>query len=218
MRRIIARISPLTVVCATAILVVASSAIANHFLGKSTRAIDPRVTMESGRGAEEKESKEKEQRRQVVVTAMDGEVARTADRAGEVQALAIAISLYAASEQIKGHTPRTADDLLAGVVAQNLLPPGLALTQGEGAIASAHSNLFVRYRPVPLAIEVLALGRDLRDGPALLVRVPDDNAKDGGASLFMATHIREVTIPPAFAPASEIISAGWSLEPLRALK
>lgn len=218
MKRIIARISPLTVVCATAILVVASSAIANHFLGKSTRAIDPRVTMEGERGTEENESKEKEQRRRVVVTAMDGEGARTADRAGEAQALAIATSLYAASEQIKGRTPRTADDLLAGVAAQNLLPPGLTLTQGEGAMVSAHSNLFVRYRPVPLAIEVLALGHEPRDGPALLVRVPDDSAKDGGASLFMATRIRDVNVPPAFSPAAEVISAGWSLEPLRSLK
>ncbi|HKQ05591.1 MAG TPA: hypothetical protein VJ464_10695 [Blastocatellia bacterium] len=218
MRSIIARISPLTVVCATAILVVASSAIANHFLGKRTRAIDPRVTMEGSRSAEEKESKDKEVRRRVVVTAMDGEVARTANRAGEAQAVAIATSLYAATEQIKGRTPRTVNDLLAGVVSQNLLPPGLALTQGEGAMASAHSNLFVRYRPVPLAIEVLALGREPRDGPALLVRVPDDNAKDGGASLFMATRIRDVNLPPAFAPASEVISAGWSLEPLRSLK
>ena len=107
---------------------------------------------------------------------------------------------------------------LAGVAAQNLLPPGLTFTEGEGAMVSAHSNLFVRYRPVPLAIEVLALGREPRDGPALLVRVPDDSTKDGGASLFMATRIRDVNVPPAFLPASEVISAGWSLEPLRALK
>jgi len=218
MRRITFKISPLTVICCTAMLVVASSAIANHFLGKSTSAIDPRVTMESERGADEKESKEKEQRRRVVVTAMDGEVARTADRVAEAQAVAIATSLYAASEQIKGRTPRTANDLLAGVAAQNLLPPGLTLTPGEGMMVSAHSNLFVRYRPVPLAIEVLALGQEPRDGPALLVRVPDDSMRDSGASLFMATRIRDVNVPPAFSPAAEVISAGWSLEPHRSLK
>jgi hypothetical protein len=218
MRKMIPRISPLTIVCATAVLVVASSAIANHFLGKSTRAIDPHVMVEAGRGTEEKASRDKELRRRVVITAMDGEVARMADRVGEAQALAIATSLYAAAEQIKGRTPRTADDLLAGVAAQNLLPPGLTLTQGEGTIASAHSNLFVRYRPMPLAIEVLALGREPSDGPALLVRVPDDNLKDGGASLFMATRIHDVNIPAAFAPASEVISAGWSLEAFRTLK
>src|ERR1700759_399864 len=81
MKSMTAGISPLTVIFATAILVIASSAVANHFLGKSTRTIDPRVSMENKKGTEEKESKEKEQRRQVV-TAMDGEVARTTDRVG----------------------------------------------------------------------------------------------------------------------------------------
>ena len=217
MRKITSRISPLWVVCATALLVIASSVFVSHFFGKSIRMIEPRVTMESGSNTGEKAIKVKEVRRKVVVTATDGEVARMADRVGEAEALALATSLYAATEQIRGRTPRTADDLLAGVAARNLLPPGLTLTQDEGAIASPHSNLYVRYRPAPLAIEVLALGRESRDGPALLVRVPDGN-KDGGASLFIATRISDVNIPTAFAPASEVISAGWSPEPLRSLK
>src|SRR6185295_959642 len=123
MRKIIPRISPLAVVCVTALLVVASSALANHFLGKSTRTIDPRVTMESGRDTGVEAVKGTEARRSVVVTATDGEVARTADRVGEAEALALATSLYAATQQLKGRTPRAANDLLAGVVAESLLPP-----------------------------------------------------------------------------------------------
>lgn len=218
MRIIATKFSPLTVVVVTAILVVASSVVANHILGKCTRTIDPRVTMESGSSAGEQTLRESQARSNVIITAMDGEVSRTADRISEAKALAIVTSLYAATEQIKGRTPRSADDLLAGVAAQNLLPPGLTITKPEGAIASDHGNLFVRYRPVPLGIEVLALGRELRDGPAILVRVPDDNIKDGGASLFMANRISDVNIPPAFAPDSEVISVGWSLEPIRPLK
>jgi hypothetical protein len=218
MKIITMKISPLTVVIVTAILVVASSVAANNFLGKSTRTIDPRVTMETRNSAGEQARRESEARSKVIVTAIDGEVSRTADRVSEAKALAIATSLYAATEQIKGRPPRTADDLLAGVAAQNLLPPGLTITKDESAIASDHGNLFVRYRPVPLGIEVLALGREARDGPALLVRVPDDNTKDGGASLFMANRISDLNIPPAFAPDSEVISAGWSLEPVRPLK
>ena len=218
MRRINVRISPLTVVCAIAILIVASSVIANYFLGKSTRTIDPRVTMESGSSADEKALKENEFRRRVIVTATDGEVARTADRIGEAKALAIATSLYAATEQLKGRTPRTAHDLLAGVAAQNLLPPGLSITEPEGALTSDHGSLFVRYRPAPLGIEVVAFGREPRDGPAILVRVPNENAKEGSAILFMATRLSEVSVPSAFTPAAEVISAGWSPEPLRAVK
>ena len=218
MRKITTRISPLTVVCAIAILIVASSAIANYFLGKSARTIDPRVTMDNGRIADKRALKENEFRRRVIVTATDGEVARTADRIGEAKALAIATSLFAATEQLKGRTPRTAHDLLAGVAAQNLLPPGLNITGGEGALASDHGSLFVRYRPVPLGIEVVALGREPGDGPAILVRVPDESAKEGSAILFMATRLSEVSVPSAFTPAAEIISAGWSPEPLRAVK
>ncbi len=218
MRKITMKISPLTVMVVTAILVVASSVIANHFLGKSIRTIEPHVTVESGKSAGEQALRESQTRRKVVVTAIDGEVSRTADRAGEAQAVAIAASLYAATEQIKGRTPPTADGLLAGMAAENLLPPGLTLTKAEGAIASDHGNLYVRYRPSPLAIEILALGREKRDGPALLVRVPDDSAREGGASIFMATRISNVSIPMAFAPASDVISAGWSPAPLRPLK
>ena len=218
MRIITTKISPLTVVGATAILVVASSVVANHFLGISTRTIDPRVTMEGGRATGEHALRESQARRKVVVTAIDGEVSRTADRVSEAEAVALAVSLYAATEQLKGRTPRTADDLISGVAAQNLLPPGLTLTKAEGAIASDHGNLFVRYRPTPLGVEVVALGREMRDGPAILVRVPDENAKGGGVGLFMATRLNDVSVPPAFTPAAEVISAGWSPEPLRSLK
>lgn len=218
MRRITFRITPLTVVCATAILIIASSVIANYFLGKSTRTIDPHITMENGRSADGKTLKENEVRRKVIVTATDGEVARTADRIAEAKALAIATSLYAATEQLKGRTPRTTHDLLTGAAAQNLLPPGLSITDGEGALTSDHGSLFVRYRPAPLGIEVLALGCEPRDGPAIMVRVPDENAKEGSAILFMATRLTEVSVPSAFSPAAEVISAGWSPEPLRAVK
>lgn len=218
MRMITMKISPLTAVAATAILVVGSSVVANHFLGKSTRTLEPRVTVESGRSAGEQALKESQTQRKVVVAAIDGEVSRTADRAGEAQAVAIAASLYAATEQIEGRIPPNADGLLAGMATQNLLPPGVTLIKAEGAMACDHGILYLRYRPSPLAIEVLAIGREKKDGPALLVRVPDDNTREGGASIFMATRISDVSIPTAFTPASEVISAGWSLVLLRPVK
>lgn len=102
--------------------------------------------MEIRSGAGEQALKETEVRRRVVVTATDGEVACAADRIGEAEALALTASLYAATQQLRGRTPRTTNDLLADVVAESLLPPGLSLTDGDGAIASAHASLFVRYR------------------------------------------------------------------------
>lgn len=199
-------------------MVVASSVIANYFLGKQSRTIDPHVTMDGKNDSGKQLIKETEVRRKIIVAATDGEVARTADRVGEAEALALATSLYAATEQLKARTPRTADALLAGVVAESLLPPGLCLTDGEGALTSDHSSLFVRYRVAPLGVEVVSLGRELRDGPAILVRVPDENAKEGGACLFLANRLSDVSMPPAFTPTANIITAGWSPESFRSLK
>ena len=211
------KVSPIAVVCATALLVVAASLTSNYFFGKSTRVIDPRVDMESGGYTDIQASGERTIRQITVATVMEGEVAHTADRIGEAEALALAASLYAATEQIKGRTPKTANDLIAGVASQNLLPPGLSPTRVEGALSSSGGTLYLRYRPRPLAVEVVAIARELRDGPAILVRIPDENARDGGASLFLATRLSDVSVPQAFAPAAVVIAAGWSPEPLRAI-
>ena len=147
-------------------LVVAAALVASHF---SSRAIDPRVTMEFGEGASVKQVSAG---RTVIPTTIDGEVARTAERIGEATALALSASLYAASEQIKGRSPRGAPDLLAGIAARNLLPPGVTLSQG-GALVSAYGALSVRYRPSPLGVEVVSVGHKPEDGPALIVRIPE---------------------------------------------
>ncbi|MGA9772970.1 MAG: hypothetical protein WBV94_28320 [Blastocatellia bacterium] len=218
MRKLISKFSPLTVVCMIAIIVVASSAIGNRLLSKSNRTINPRVITEIKDGSDGQALNKTENHRNVVITAIDGEVSRTADRIGEAQALALATSLYAITEQLKGRAPQTTDDLLKSVAIRNLLPPGLKLTDKEGALISEHSNLFVRYRAAPLGIEIVSLGREQRDGPAILVRVPDENSKEGGVSLFLATRLSNVSIPPAFTSTANVISAGWSPEPLHLIK
>lgn len=218
MKKIISSISPLTVVCLIVVLGVASSAIVNYLLGKSNRTIDPRVITEIRNGSDGQALKQTGVPRSVVVTAIDSEVARTADRIGEALALALATSLYAATEQLKGRTPRTTNDLLIGVAIRNLLPPGLSLTGAEGELTSEHGSLFIHYRATPLGVEVVSLGREQRDGPAILVRVPDDSSKEGGVSLFLATRLSDVSVPPAFTSTANVISAGWSHEPFRSIK
>lgn len=218
MRKLVSKFSPLTIVCVIAIFVVASWAIGNRLLGKSNRTIDPRVITEIRNGSEGLQLNESEVHRNVVITAIDGEVSRTADRIGEAQALALATSLYAITEQLKGRTPQTTNDLLTSAAIRNLLPPGLRLTDTEGALASEYGSLFVRYRVAPLAIEVVSVGRERRDGPAILVRVPDDNSNEGGASLFLANRLSEVSVPPAFTSTANVISAGWSPEAFRSIK
>lgn len=211
------KVSPVVVAGLTAALVVIAPFAIRIALNARATTVDPRVTLDSARpltaaglatGA----------RAPGVVSVMDGEVSRTADRIGEATALALASSLYAATEQIKGRTPRTVRDLLSGLAARNLLPPGLAITQNEGTLTSTYGSISVRYRPAPLGIEVVALGREPADGPALMVRVPDEAAEKGEARLYIANRLMGVRIPAPFAPAAEVIALGWSPEPLRALR
>jgi hypothetical protein len=126
--------------------------------------------MEFDQGASSKQAPTK---RAGIATIIDGEVARTADRIGEATALALSASLYAASEQINGRSPRAAQDLLVEIAAQNRLPPGVTPTQ-EGILVSAYGFLSIRYRPAPLGVEVVSVGHRPEDGPALIVRIPDE--------------------------------------------
>ncbi len=217
MNRLGWKVSPVIVVGLTAALVVIAPFAIRIALNARATTVDPRVTLDSAKlptaaglttGA----------RQPGVVSVMDGEVSRTADRIGEATALALASSLYAATEQIKGRAPRSVRDLLTCLVTQNLLPPGLALTQTEGTITSTYGSISVRYRPVPLGIEVVSLGHKPADGPALIVRVPDEAAEKGEARLYIANRLTGMRIPAPFAPAAEVIALGWSPEPLRALR
>src|SRR5262245_65184381 len=128
---------PLLIAWWAAALFIAATFVTNYF---RLREIDPRVTVEFGEGASVKQASP---RQTGIATTIDGEVARTAERIGEATGLALSASLYAASEQIKGRSPRGAGDLLAGIAARNLLPPGVTLTQG-GALVSAYGAMSVR--------------------------------------------------------------------------
>ncbi len=181
-----------------------------------TSVVDPRVTLEQGRGSSYKRSTVDVQ--SGIATAMDGEVTRTADRIGEATALALSAVLYAATEQINKRTPRSVRDLLTGVAQNGLMPPGLVITESAGTLVSAHGSLSVRYRPAPLGIEVVSIGSKPDYGPALIVRLPDETSDKSEARLYLAGGLQSVTVPAPFAPAGEVIALGWSPERLRSLK
>ena len=193
-------------------LVVAAALVASYF---RPRAIDPRVTMEFGQA---EAARQAATRQTVIATTIDGEVARTAERTGEATALALSSSLYAASEQLRGRAPRGAGALLSGLAARNLIPPGLALTQIEGGLVSTYGSVSLRYRPEPLGVEVISLGHKPSDGPALIVRIPDELSEKGEAKLYVAVGLGVVRVPAPFSPAAEVIALGWSPELLRQLK
>jgi hypothetical protein len=203
-------------VCAGVLLVVAIS-LAGSIAGR-TGVTDPRVRIETETTAESAAAT-REQRYQIIQSVMAGEVATTSERLREATALATAASLLLATELANRRAPANAGQLTSALLKQNLLPVGFSPGgQGQpGTITTSHGMLALRYRNVPIGIEVLSLGADRAAGPAILVRVPEEE-RGSSSGIWMAERLDEVTIPRPFAPAAELIAMGWQADALPSLK
>ena len=181
-------------------------------LPDGTGSVDPRVTLTDN---EARQILERRQRQQVraFISVAEGEVSRTEERIRETTALGLATSLFAANESLSQRIPPTVDALLAGVNLARLLPPGMHLTDRSDFLSSACSDLHVRYQSEPLGIEIVSIGKERIDGPALILRLP----QSGDPQLFIATRLDQITIPKPFASEAEIITSGFTPEPFRAL-
>ena len=181
-------------------------------------SVDPYVTLPPNQ-AQEILERQRRQQVQAIVGVAEGEVSRTEERIREATALGLAASLFVATESLAHRIPASEEALLSGVQKAGLLPPGMRLIDNSVLISSERGTLQVRYRPEPLCIEVVSIGRERSDGPALLLRVPSMIAgKDEtrGVVLYMATRLDEITIPQPFASEAQIIALGFAPEPLRA--
>jgi hypothetical protein len=182
--------------------------------------VDPHITLPPNQAQEILERQRRQQVR-AFVSVSEGEVSRTEERIREVTALALAASLFAATESLAHRIPANDLALLAGVQKAGLLPPGMQLVDNAGLVSSERGTLQVRYRAEPLCIEVVAIGRERTDGPALLLRVPSMTAGNDETSdvvLYLATRLDEIIIPQPFASEAQIIALGFAPEPLRAMK
>lgn len=206
--------TPALVVSVTALFVVAVS-LASGVVGR-IGVTDPRVRVETLTAAEGAGAA-RGQRYRVVRNAMTGEVATTAERLREATALATAASLLAATELANGSAPATAGQLISALLDRRLLPGGFSIAGRQGTLATPRGTLTLRYRGAPLSIEVISLGAGRAAGPAILVRVPDGE-RGGDSGIWLAESLDEVVIPAPFAPAAEVIAAGWRpdvLPPIR---
>ena len=180
--------------------------------------VDPRITLPPNQVQEILEQQRRKQVR-AFASVSEGEVARTEERIREATAVALAVSLFAATESLSHRIPASELALLSGVKKAGLLPPGMLLIDNSALITSERGTLQVRYRPDPLCIEVVSIGRERTDGPALLLRVPSmiagkDETRD--VVLYMATRLDDIIIPQPFTSEAQIIVLGFAPEPLRA--
>ena len=76
-------------------------------------------------------------------------------------------------------------------------------------LLSNHARLLLRFRPEPLAVEVLSFPRSREDGPALMIRIPAlGNDADRG-SVFIAGRLGDIDPPSPFASLADCVRAGW---------
>lgn len=181
--------------------------------------VEPRITLPPNQVQEILEQQRRQQVR-AFASVSEGEVARTEERIREATAVALSVSLFAATESLSHRIPASDIALLSGVKRAGLLPPGMQLIDNSALFTSERGTLRVRYQPEPLCIEVVSIGRERTDGPALLIRVPSMNAgKDEARDvvLYMATRLDEITVPGPFASEAQIVALGFAHEPLRAV-
>jgi hypothetical protein len=179
--------------------------------------VDPQVNLTESQ-AQKIIAEQRQQQVRSFMAASEGEVSRTEERIRDATALATAASLFAAKESLDKRIPASVTALLSGVNDAGLLPPGMQVVDSSGGVSSTRGQLFVRYRPEPLGVEVVSIGKQRMDGPALLVRVPDDGMSEDGARLYLATRLDEIAVPEPFAHEAKVIALGFAPEPLRAVK
>jgi hypothetical protein len=138
----------------------------------------------------------------------DSEVPRTAERLHDATALAIAACTSVLEGSLRGRIPRDAKELLAYIAQRQLIPVDW-LTSEPGMLQSPHGAIHLRYSPKDLMVEVVSVPHDRKDGPALLIRLPDSENTRVGARYFESIQLDGIVYPTPFAPVAEIIASGW---------
>ena len=138
----------------------------------------------------------------------DSEVPRTAERLRDITAVAIAATASVVEGAMNGRTPRDAGAILSNIAQRQLIPAEWLTTQ-SGVLQLPHGTIHLRYSPKPFAVEVISVPNDRKDGPAILIRVPDPENTGVGPRYFESMQLDGTVYPNPFAPIAEIIASGW---------
>lgn len=138
----------------------------------------------------------------------DSEVPRTAERLRDVTAVAIAASSSVIEGSVGGRIPRDVAELVAYIAQRQLIPVEWPASE-PGVLRTPRGTIHVRYSPKDLLVELISVPDDRRDGPAILIRLPDLENTRVGARYFESVQLDGIVYPAPFAPIAEIIVSGW---------
>jgi hypothetical protein len=138
----------------------------------------------------------------------DSEVPRTAERLRDVTAVAIAATTSVIEGAMQGRIPRDVSEIVTHI-AQRQLIPAEWLTNQPGVLQMPRGIINLRYSPTDLSVEVISVPQERKDGPAILIRLPDQENTGVGARYFESMQLDGIVYPAPFAPIAEIIASGW---------
>ena len=183
------------------VLVVIPLAIQRHG-GSRMATVDAQVTIGgTGSGSSVAESRS-------VYRWPDSEVPRTAERLRDVTAVGIAASTSVIEGSLRGKIPRDKGELVAYIAHRQLIPAEW-LTAQPGTLQTPHGTIHVRYSPKHLMVEVISVPQARKDGPAILIRLPDPENTRVGVRYFESMQLDGIVYPAPFAPIAEIIASAW---------
>lgn len=138
----------------------------------------------------------------------DSEVPRTAERLRDLTAVAIAASSNIVDGAIRRQPPRDANDVLNRITQRQLIPLSW-LTQQPGILQTPHSTIHIRYAPQNVTLEIVSVPNERKDGPAMLIRIPDPENTGVGPRYFESMQLDGIVYPSPFAGIAQIIASGW---------
>jgi hypothetical protein len=138
----------------------------------------------------------------------DSEVPRTAERLRDATAIAIAAITQVAEGQMIGHARRDVDEIVAAAAIRKLIPDEWR-TDEPGVLQMPHGTVHIRYAPATSTIEVISVPNERTDGPAILIRIPDQENTGVGPRYFESMQLDGIVYPNPFAPIAQIIASGW---------
>jgi hypothetical protein len=144
------------------------------------------------------------------IFAFQGEVYSDAERLREAAALGVG-SMLMATQRNLDHAPFSSVEALLGTMASDgLLPPDMVLDRSGSSVSSKYGVYYVRYRSAPLGVEIVSVAKGGLSGPALMVRLPDDEFSQNALTYYVAPKAGSgVPVPGAFVAPEQIIAAGW---------
>lgn len=144
----------------------------------------------------------------------DSEVPRTAERLRDLTAVAIAAASNIAEGAIHRQPPRNAGEIV-NRIAQRQLIPATWMTDQPGVLRTPQSTIHIRYAPQTISLEVISVPNERRDGPAMLIRIPDPENTTLGPRYFESMQLDGIVYPNPFIPIAQIIASGWQPRPFK---